>query len=449
MRRLSLSIIILLSLTNLAFTSRSQSNPPGFTFENDEASIDFPYSVTFKARITAPSEIEDIILEYSTDSITCGKVTAKGFPDFIPSASVGAWWTWNMQQSGSLPPGAKIHWRWRVTTTDGQEAVSPEQTITWLDSAHSWESITDDSVNLYWYSGGKSFGTELHDAALKALETIRKEIGLTATRSIDVYIYATNEDFQDSILYEPGWTGGQAIPQYGIVLIGIAPEELEWGKSTIAHEIAHILQGQSSFTCLGQTPSWLVEGIAMYAEGGLTDYSRSIFKTAVQKDTLLSVRSLSGSFSESPDAADLSYSQSYSLVNFLITQYGKQKLSDLMSLLSQGYTIDDALLATYSFDIDGFEVAWRKSIGAKALVAENISATPTTVPTPIPTIIPLGNETFEFEDTPIPPPATPQPPVERSPIVSGMMVGFGIFLLFLIIVAIVLILKRRSENVQP
>ena len=78
----------------------------------------------------------------------------------------------------------------------------------------------------------------------------------------------------------------------------------------------------------------------MYAEGGLYDYQQSVLDTAINENTLISVKALSGGFSENSDKADLSYSESYSLVNFLIERYGKQKLLDLLSLLSQGTDIE-------------------------------------------------------------------------------------------------------------
>ncbi len=299
MQRLFVAFIVLINFTALPLFSPAQNVQGEFQFENNEASISFPESVTFKAKITAPSEIEHIVLEYYTEQISCGKVIAKGFPVFDPATSVEVEWTWEMLQSGSIPTGAKIHWQWRVKTVNGEEGVSPEQTITWLDSIHPWENISDERVSFNWYSGGEEFGSELHSAALTALDTIEKQIGLKTSNPIEIYIYANNQDFQEALLYEAGWTGGVALPEYGIVLIGIDPVDLEWGKSTIAHEITHVLQGQYSFTCLGSSPTWLVEGIAMYAEGGLDDYSKETFKTAIKDDTLYSVRALSGSFSES------------------------------------------------------------------------------------------------------------------------------------------------------
>ncbi len=446
MRKLCLTILLLLNLANLALTSNGANAQKDFSFSGNEPFVQFPESIQFTVRITGPSEINRVVLEYYADHLSCGNVIAKALPDITPSNSVKVYWTWEMRQSGSLPPGATIHWRWRVFTTDGNEVVSDEKEIIWQDPAIRWKSLSDYRVNLHWYSGEQRFGTELQDAAIAALSTIEEQIGLKPNNPIDVFIYADNADFQDAILYEPGWTGGIAIPEYDIVLIGIEPENLEWGKTTVAHEIAHVLQGQYSFTCLGDTPTWLVEGIAMYAEGGLDDPSSELFEKAVREDTLLSVRALSGSFSENPNKADLSYSQSYSLVNFLIEKYGKDTLLALMDLLREGATVDAALEDTYGFDIEGFEVAWRTEIGARSMQEGINFPTPTAAPTHIPTIIPLGSRQGSSDQIPSDTQVEPDSGGKLSPFLLGILVGAGLILLVLIVIVVIVLAKRRKTS---
>src|SRR5207253_9452121 len=110
----------------------------------------------------------------------------------------------------------------------------------------------------------------------------------------------------------------EAFPDHDIVIIGIGPSQLDWGKRSEAHELTHVLVGHLTFSCLGSVPTWLNEGIAVYGEGGLDAPSQRQLQTAIVSDKLLSVRALSGTFSAHPAKADLSYSESYSLVNFLV-----------------------------------------------------------------------------------------------------------------------------------
>jgi hypothetical protein len=357
---------------------------------SDRAELEFPDRLTFDVSLKGETGIERVVLEYGVDQLTCGTVVAKAFPDVQPGSSVTAAWTWEMKQTGSQPPGSKVWWQWRVTDAQGNEFVTERRTVTWLDDQHTWQSIDGDSINLHWYGSPQSFGRELHDSAVKSLNALTQETGLRPDRPIDLYIYATVQDMRDAILYEPGWTGGLAYPDHDIVIIGISPDQIDWGKRTQAHELTHVLVGQLTFSCLSDIPTWLQEGLAVYGEGGPEAASRNQLEKAIADNQLVPVRSLSGNFSEDPAKADLSYSQSYSLVNFLIEQFGQDKMLELLRALRDGATVDDALRATYHFDIEGFEDAWRAHIGAQARPAANQRPTVTPIPTEVPTFVPVS-----------------------------------------------------------
>jgi hypothetical protein len=385
---------------------------------NDQATLQFPDSLTFSIDLKSDAEINQVVLDYRVEQVTCGEVSAEAFPTFTPGKTVQATWTWEMKQSGSLPPGAKIHWHWQVADSAGNTVTTDEQTVTWLDSKHNWQTLSGENINLHWYSGGDSFGKDLHDAATKALASLDQIIGLKPTKPIDLYIYADTQDMRDAILYEPGWTGGQAFPEYDIVIIGISPDQLEWGKSTEAHELTHVLVGHFTFTCLGFIPNWIVEGIAMVGEGGPDPTSQTAFEKAITDDTLMSVRSLSGGFSEKSDKADISYSESYSLVNFLIEGYGKDKFMNLLISLREGAIADEALKSVYGFDIEGLEDAWRAKIGARPRTPiGSEAATPTVTPTPtiVPTIVPISGDLAAPTLAPTRIRITPTPTVPSTP----------------------------------
>lgn len=363
----------------------------GIAIEDRGVTLEFPERLTFAAHVESSAEIERVILEYGVDQLTCGTVTAKAFPDFEPGNSADVSWTWEMLQSGSQPPGSRIWYRWRARDKASNESVSDEQRITWLDDEHDWQSISQGMLTFHWYGAPRDFAEELLSSATDSLARLSKTTGVAPQAPIDMYIYAGTDDMRDAILYEPGWTGGLAYPGYDILLIGISPGLVEWGKSTQAHELTHILVGHLTFSCLGDVPTWLNEGIAVYGEGELDTGSARTLREAVQAGSLFSVRALSGGFSEHPAKADLSYAQSYSLVNFLLEQYGPDRLLQLFGSLRDGVPIDAALTEAYGFDLDGLEDAWRASVGARPRRAEGAAPTPTLPPTPVPTFRPIAD----------------------------------------------------------
>ena len=434
------------------------------TVVQNEAALDFPNAITFHGRFRSDSQITDVTLEYGTTELTCGTVVAKARPDFTPGGDVRVQWTWDMRQSGSLPPGATIWWQWVVEDASGVTRT-PRETVTWLDDKYDWKTISGGNANLHWYSGSQSFGQQLHDAATGALARMEADAGLKADAPVDLYIYGDFTDMRDAILYEPGWTGGIAYPEYNSVIIGIAPDDLAWGRSTIAHELTHVLVGHLTFSCLTSVPTWVKEGLAVYSEGKLDASSAAQLQAAIDEDTLLSVRSLSGGFSEVPGRAYLSYSESYSLVKFLVETYGRDKMTGLLLQLKDGVPIDDALTAVYGFDVGGLEDAWRAAIGAKP---REVAGEPTAMPTPtiVPTIVPFaGVSSAQMQATqtslgiptataiPPPPQVTPTPPsfgaAGRLAIAGGLGVACCLGLLLLGVIIFLVVRSSRGGKNEP
>ncbi len=454
MRRILTLLTLLLTISLLPIQTAFAS--PQADVTNDRATLSFPLSIMFSAKISAPTNsITSVILEYGTDQLTCGEVIAKAFPQFSPGKSVNVEWTWEMRQSGSLPPGATIWWQWRYTDETGKEFVSNRQSVTWLDSEHNWKTITADKLNLHYYSGDQAFAQDLLNAAQKGLEFNKTQSGLIAEAPIDLYIYANTSDLGDAILYESSWTGGQAFPDFDIVILGISKSDMVWGRDAIVHELTHVLVGHQTFSCLSSMPTWLVEGLAVYSEGKLDSASQQQLDDAIKNDTLLTVRSLSTGFSEVPSKAYLSYSQSYSIVKFLIETYGQNKMTSFLIALRDGTALEDALKDTYDFDIEGLEDAWRAGIGA---APRSVSAQPTAQPTPtyVPTIVPISGAPLVNQistPTPIPTsslsePVTEPPTTTRSgPPLALTLFVLGFCCLFLLIIGVVALgIFIRTQN---
>lgn len=407
----------------------------------DQAVIHFPQSLTFQAKIASSAQIVSVTLEYGSEQLTCGTVIAKAFPPFQPAAQVSVEWIWDMRQSGSLPPGETIWWRWRIVDANGQETLTEQKTVTWLDSVHRWQTISDGSLRLHWYSSDVSHARDLLSAATRGLARLNKDAGLSLDSPVDFYIYANTSDMKEAVLYEPSWTGGMAFPSNDIVILGVPPSQIEWGRDSIVHELTHVVVGHLTFSCLGDVPTWLNEGLAVYSEGELDPASQRQLDQAVRDDALLTVRSLSGGFSEVADRAYLSYSQSYSIVRFLIESYGQEKMNNLLLSLRDGRTIDAALLEIYGFDVDGLEQEWRKAIGARPAP---LAAQPTAQPTPtfVPTIVPVSGVQQAVTPTPfaIPTSSASQPtqPVSASgPPISLTLILLGFCCLTLLIVTVI------------
>jgi hypothetical protein len=220
--------------------------------------------------------------------------------------------------------------------------------------------------------------------------------------------------------------------------------------------MTHVLVGHFTFSCLGEMPTWLNEGLAVYSEGELDPDQQDRLDQAVRDDTLISIRSLGGGFSEVMEKALLSYAESYSVVKFLIETHGQEKMTLLLATLRDGTTIDASLQNVYGFNVDGLEREWRNAIGA---TPAPVSAQPTAIPTPtiVPTIVPVGGAPLIATPTPVVVPTSPAPPTETAspvpPETSGppivltlFLLGFCCLLLVTIGVGVVGLIVRRQNQ---
>jgi hypothetical protein len=191
---------------------------------------------------------------------------------------------------------------------------------------------------------------------------LTQDIGAYPERPIKIYIYASDDDLKGAMIFPQEWTGGVAFPAFSTIAIGISSGELDWGRRALLHELTHLVVHQATFSPYGQLPLWLDEGLATYNEGELDPFLSSYLEEAISKDELISVRSLCSPFSAYAEKAYLSYAQSYSLVEYLLDNYGQENMLVLLAILREGSTYDEALTEVYGFDIDGLDTRWRAAL---------------------------------------------------------------------------------------
>lgn len=336
------------------------------TIVESSVNIQFPSSIGFSLVTRSDEDIIDIRLRYRVERESYAQVTSEIYIYFTASTSVKISWSWDLRMTGGLPPGTIVYYWWLVTDAGGDRVETPPTKVEFSDANHEWRSISEGEVTLYWYEGGDSFAQELMAAAQEALERLYEDTGARLKKAVDLYIYASAQDLQGSMIFPQEWTGGVAFARYGTIAIGVAPYNLDWGKRAITHELTHLVTYQMTFNPYGDLPTWLNEGLSMYAEGEMEAVYKNYLAHAIASDGLISVRSLASPFSALAERSYLSYAESYSLVEFLINEYGQEKMFELLSTFAQGSSYDGALVVVYGFDMDVLNSLWRDYIMAPA-----------------------------------------------------------------------------------
>jgi len=340
---------------------------------DSDVEVNFPSQAVFTLEAESYVDIVDVRLYYQVDKMNYAEVVSEGWADFTPANKIEANWVWDMRNS-SLPPGAEVTYWWMIEDADGNRFETSPEIIHFDDERYPWQSLTSTvpqggELSLFWYEGDDSFSRELMDACEEGLARLTQDIGTYPERPIKIYIYASTGDLKGAMIFPQEWTGGVAFTAFSIIAIGIPSSNLDWGKRALVHELTHLVVHQATFSSYGRLPLWLDEGLAMYNEGELDPVFHSCLQEAILEDELISVRSLCSPFSAETEKARLSYAQSYSLVEYLLDNYGQDSMLDLLTILKQGSTYDEALTEVYGFDIDGLDARWRATLASHTVIA--------------------------------------------------------------------------------
>lgn len=337
----------------------------GLAILNSSATAEFPTRLNFNLSAQSSVNITDVRLCYTVDRTSFAQVTSEGYVEFTPATRVDVSWSLEMVKIGGLPPGATVTYWWQVTDAGGNRVETAPAQVNYDDLRYAWRSLTKEKVTIYWYKGDDPFAQELMSAAQQALARLAEDTGASLEKPVKLYIYASQQDLLGALIFPQEWTGGINLPQYHVIAIGMAPSELEWGKTTIAHELTHQVIYQVTANPYNDLPRWLDEGLAMYNEGVIGPEFISYLIRAIAENSLISVQSLSSPFSANVEEAYLSYAESYSLVEYLISSYGQGRMLELLNTFRQGSGYDDALEKVYGFDMAGLNSLWRDYVTGK------------------------------------------------------------------------------------
>lgn len=337
----------------------------GLTVVEASTEVQYPLRLQFNLSAASDADITDIRLRYVIEYMSFTDVISESYIEFVPASRVNVSWSLEMIKIGGLPPGTIINYWWVLSDARGQRLETKPARAQFDDNRFQWQDLTEGNIKLRWYEGGPDFARELMLAAQQALSRLNQSTGARLERPVEIYIYASPQDLLGAMIHPQEWTGGVAYPAFGTIAIGIGTDRLSWGKGAIAHELSHMVTSQMTLNPYSGVPTWLDEGLAVYGEGSGGAEYMGFLQKAIENRSLISVRSLCSPFSAITELAYLSYAESFSIVDYLITRYGREKMLELLNTFRQGNTYDEALKKVYGFDVDGLNTRWQEYVTRK------------------------------------------------------------------------------------
>jgi len=232
-----------------------------------------------------------------------------------------------------------------------------------MSSASDYMRMGTTHFVFYFHPQDKQLMKSLIDDAEVLREEIMKDLGIDFKEKTKVYLAPSFRKYQE---IQPGgevpsWSAAVAYPRLNLIIIrsprATKSKSIDLRK-VFKHEFTHIALGKA-FSKREEIPRWLNEGLAMY-ESREWDLSRvSTMTRAVLTDSLIPLSEITHWFPFEADKAELAYSQSFYLISFLISQYGKDNFHRFLKEYSGGKELKDVLREVYGIKWEELEQKWK------------------------------------------------------------------------------------------
>lgn len=216
-----------------------------------------------------------------------------------------------------------------------------------------WQEIKGDNFIIrYRYDVPKDFAQTILDTAQQEFVRISANMGITRyqnwkfdNRAV-VYVYNDEHDYvQNGGQY--GWSHGAAFVQEKV--IKTFPQAHGFFDSTLPHELAHIIFRE--FVGIhADVPLWFEEGIAMNQEKAKRFGANKQVRELIEKGQFIPLTELTNMrlYNNSDvDKVQIFYTEAASAFQYLLNEYGEQKLFRLLRDLKENMPFEVAMAKQY------------------------------------------------------------------------------------------------------
>jgi len=160
-----------------------------------------------------------------------------------------------------------------------------------------------------------------------------------------------------------------AVPRRGLIAIDYSrmnntPFTL---RITLKHELCHLLLHRHIQE--GRLPKWFDEGIAQWVSDGfgeiIMDRSKSFLTRAALTGNYIPVSDLAVRFPENKQGLLLAYDESKSLIEYIVSEFGKGSILAILENLKDGYEINQAIEKSISISFYELEKQWRARLSKR------------------------------------------------------------------------------------
>ena len=269
-----------------------------------------------------------------------------------------------------FPPGTKISYHFEVRDKAGGVVRTEEREFVYIDNRFEWRTVSGGLITVYYYSEYvEERARIILEAARQTMDSMVGVLGIAPTEPLRIVAYNNYRHmsmalpFRSQAVSEGLRAQGMAFTDERVLLVHGFDATV---TGTVSHEFTHLLVAEAAGGTSAAVPSWLNEGLAEYGNIDQTDDYDAALRYGIYTRRIRPLWYLR-SFTGEPEDILIAYGQGKSVVNFMVRQWGEERISLLFDAVRETNDIDAALLRVYGVDQHGMDTAWRRSLGLDPL----------------------------------------------------------------------------------
>ena len=133
-------------------------------------------------------------------------------------------------------------------------------------------------------------------------------------------------------------------------------------RTILKHELCHLLLHRY----INTLPRWLDEGVSQWVSGGFAELfsenRESYLRWASISGGLISLNALDTRFPQDEQGLVLAYEEGRSIVDYIVSRYGKNGIINILTALKNGKSTQDAITMSLGTPYPEFEKEWQHSL---------------------------------------------------------------------------------------
>ena len=264
-----------------------------------------------------------------------------------------------------VPPNTTVAYQWRAVS-GAEVTVSAERTLLYDDDRPGldWEDARIGSATVHWYGSSEAIAREFGDLAGDAADAAGELLGEPLADAIEIFVYDEREDFLGAV--GPGareWIGAATFPHLRTVFMWLGAGSEAFLRTTIAHEVTHVVFNDASTNPFHEPATWLNEGVATWSEVGNAESEDDLVRLEAGSDGLMAFEALTDQFPIDARGASLGYAQGATMVDRIISTYGTDAMAAIMDAYRSGATDEQAIEAGTDAEWDDIRAAYFDAYG--------------------------------------------------------------------------------------